>query len=67
MAMKKLVRSRKQKMLAGICGGIAEYFNIDATFVRVIFTLILFIGAFFVPAFVYAVLYFIIPESDAWE
>jgi len=65
--MKKLVRSRKQKMLAGICGGIAEYFNIDATIIRVIFVLVLFFGVFFIPAIVYAILYFIIPEADAWE
>ncbi|MDO4280354.1 MAG: PspC domain-containing protein [Peptococcaceae bacterium] len=39
---KKLYRSRTQKMLAGVCGGIAEYFDADPTLVRlgwVIFTL----------------------------
>ncbi|HPD98977.1 MAG TPA: PspC domain-containing protein [Candidatus Saccharibacteria bacterium] len=33
--MKKLYRSRTNSVLFGICGGIAEYFNIDATVVRV--------------------------------
>lgn len=31
---KKLYRSRSERMLAGICGGLAEYFNIDPTIVR---------------------------------
>ena len=40
---KKLYRSDENKMLAGVCGGIAEYFNIDATLVRlgwVVFSLL---------------------------
>ncbi len=32
--MKKLYRSEKNRMIAGVCGGIAEYFNIDPTLVR---------------------------------
>lgn len=31
---KRLYRSRTKKMVAGVCGGIAEYFNIDETIVR---------------------------------
>ena len=31
---KKLYKSNKNKMLDGVCGGIAEYFNIDPTLVR---------------------------------
>ena len=36
---KKLTKSQKNKMFAGVCGGIAEYFNIDATIVRLVFVL----------------------------
>lgn len=32
--MKRLFRSRENKMICGVCGGIAEYFNIDPTLVR---------------------------------
>ena len=32
--MKRLYKSSKEKMIAGVCGGIAEYFNIDPTLVR---------------------------------
>ncbi len=33
-SMKRLYRSEKNRMIAGVCGGIAEYFNIDPTLVR---------------------------------
>lgn len=34
--MKKLYRSREDRMISGVCGGIAEYFNIDSTLVRIL-------------------------------
>lgn len=34
--MKKLTKSGSQKMIAGVCGGIAEYLNVDVTVVRLI-------------------------------
>ena len=34
--MKKLYKSRTNKMICGICGGIAEYFDMDPTVVRII-------------------------------
>ena len=34
--MKKLTKSGSQKMIAGVCGGIAEYLNVDVTIVRLI-------------------------------
>ena len=33
---KKLYKSQDNRMICGVCGGIAEYFNIDATLVRLI-------------------------------
>lgn len=33
--MKQLYRSRKNRVAAGVCGGIAEYFNVDPTIVRI--------------------------------
>lgn len=41
---KKLYRSEDNKMLAGVCGGIAEYFNIDPTLVRVIWAAVSIFG-----------------------
>ena len=39
MVEKRLYRSRENKMLCGVCGGIGEYFNIDATLIRLLFVL----------------------------
>lgn len=36
MEPKRLYRSEKNRMLAGVCGGLAEYFNVDPTIVRLI-------------------------------
>ena len=42
---KKLYRSNKDKKLAGVCGGLAEYLGMDATIIRVIWVLLaLFVG-----------------------
>ncbi len=38
--MKKLYKSQYDRKLCGVCGGIAEYFNIDSTIVRLIWVLL---------------------------
>ena len=59
--MKKLYRSKSNRVLVGVCGGIAEYFNIDPTLVRVAWA----VGSVFLFAGVvaYVVCAFIIPEK----
>ena len=42
---RKLYRSRNERMLAGVCGGIGEYFNVDPTLIRVLFVVLGLIGA----------------------
>ena len=44
--MKKLYRSRSNKVIAGVAGGVAEYFDIDPVIVRLAFFGLLFSGAF---------------------
>lgn len=39
MVEKRLYRSRENKTLCGVCGGIGEYFNVDATLIRLLFVL----------------------------
>lgn len=39
MGPKKLFRSEANKMLCGVCGGLADYLNLDATIVRLLFVL----------------------------
>lgn len=50
--MKKLVKSRKDKKLCGVCGGIAKYLDTDSTIVRII-TLILGVISFGATVVVY--------------
>lgn len=58
--MKKLYRSREDKMLAGVCGGIAEYFNMDSTIVRILMVLISLGGG--TGILIYIALAIIMPE-----
>ncbi|MDY0379835.1 MAG: PspC domain-containing protein [Defluviitoga tunisiensis] len=44
--MKKLYRSRENKVLAGVCGGIGEYFEIDPVIVRLIWIVLTMIWGF---------------------
>ena len=56
---KRLLRS-KNRMIAGVCGGIAEYFNIDPTIVRILWVLFTFAGGAGILAYIIA--WIIIPE-----
>lgn len=57
---KRLYRSRTNRKIAGVCGGLAEYFNIDATIVRIIAILLLLPGG--LPGFLpYIVLWIVVP------
>ena len=40
---KRLMRSSSDKKIAGVCGGVAQYFNIDSTLVRIIVLALLFV------------------------
>ena len=60
--MKKLRRSRKNRVVCGVLGGIAEYFDVDPTIVRVLYILFSFSGF---PIFLYILLAIIIPEESS--
>ena len=58
---KRLVRSSLDKKIAGVCGGLARYFDIDATLVRVVFVLLaLFSGGGLI---LYIILWLVMPAS----
>ncbi len=58
---KRLYRSRKQRQVAGVCGGIADYLSIDPTLVRLVWVLLALIGG---PGVVlYIILAVIVPEE----
>ena len=60
---KKLVRSTSNRIIGGVCAGVADYLNMDANLVRVLTVLIsLFTG---VPIVVYIVLAFVLPEEGS--
>lgn len=58
---KKLYRSVKDRKIAGVCGGIGEYFNIDPTLIRLGMVIICCMGGSGVLAYIIAAL--IIPEE----
>ena len=57
---KKLYRSKSDRQIAGVCGGLAEYINIDPTVIRVIWALVGLTGAGLVA---YLVCALVIPEK----
>jgi phage shock protein C len=59
---RKLYRSRNQRMLAGICGGLAEYFNVDATLIRVLFLVLAVFGG--TGLVIYVVMWLIVPDVN---
>ena len=60
--MKRLFRSRKDRMVSGVLGGVAEYLGIDSTVVRMLFVLGLFFSVFTL-SFVYLAAIFIMPDE----
>ncbi len=58
---KRLYRSRKERMLAGVCGGIAEYFEVDPPIVRLAWVLFTFAGGAGLVAYIIA--WIIVPEA----
>lgn len=59
-----LRRSTHNRMIAGICGGLGEYFGIDPTLVRVMYVIGSLISVAFPGALIYLILWLIIPERE---
>jgi phage shock protein C len=60
---KHLQRSRTEKMIGGVCGGLGEYFGIDPTIVRVLWVAVTLLGG--AGILLYLVLWVIMPEQPA--
>jgi phage shock protein PspC (stress-responsive transcriptional regulator) len=58
---KKLYRSRKSRILAGVCGGIAEFINLDPTIIRLAW--VIFSLAYGVGVLAYIIAWLLIPNS----
>jgi phage shock protein PspC (stress-responsive transcriptional regulator) len=63
-ATKRLRRSVTDRKIAGVCGGIAEYFEVDSTIVRLIWVLVILLPIPLVPAFIgYFLAWLILPKA----
>lgn len=62
---KKLYKSRTVKTVAGVCGGLEDYFNIDVTIIRLIWVAITIATGVFPGVFAYIAAALIIPEEPA--
>jgi len=57
---RRLYRSRSDRMIAGVCGGIGEYFGVDATLIRLGWAILVVLG---VGILAYILAWIIIPEA----
>jgi phage shock protein C len=58
---RKLYRSKSNRKLAGVCGGLAQYFNLDATLMRVLFVVLAVLGGSGVV--IYVAMWIIVPNE----
>jgi len=62
MNEKRLYQSGTERMIGGVCGGLAEFFNIDPTIVRLIFVILLLTGS--AGFWIYLILLVVVPEES---
>lgn len=58
-----LVRSRRNKMIAGVCGGLANWLGWDPTLVRFLYVVVSVLSAAFPGAIVYVLLWLLMPKE----
>jgi phage shock protein C len=56
---RRLYRSRRDRKIAGVCGGLADFFGIDPTWVRLLFILFFFLGGS--ALLIYIIMWVIVP------
>jgi len=61
MEPKRLFRSRKDRILGGVCGGLGTYFNLDPVLMRLIWVVLFFFAGFGLLAYIVA--WIVIPEE----
>lgn len=62
---KRLMRSSRDKKIAGVCAGLAEYFDLDPTIIRVVWLLAIFLGGTGVLA--YLILWIVLPVAPLYS
>ncbi|MGN1279815.1 MAG: PspC domain-containing protein [Limosilactobacillus sp.] len=63
--MKKRLTKSKDKVFLGVCGGLANYFHVDPTIVRLIVLVLLVMTGFFPIGLIYLVAALIMPDADS--
>ncbi len=63
-ASRPLRRSRTNREIAGVVGGLAEYFRVDPTLLRVIYVVVSIVSAAFPGLLVYILLWLLVPEAE---
>ncbi|MEX0931372.1 MAG: PspC domain-containing protein [Candidatus Paceibacterota bacterium] len=61
--MKKLYLSKDNKKFLGVCAGIAKYFDLDPTLIRVLFVVLALVTVVMPMVIAYFILYFVLPED----
>ena len=64
MSRNPLRRSRRRRVLAGVCGGFADWLGWDPTLVRILYVVVSVCSAAFPGVFVYLVLWLVMPRAD---
>ena len=64
---KRLRRSTRDCKIAGVCGGLAEYLDIDATVVRIVYILLAFFSAAFPGIILYIIMMLVMPKDNLLE
>jgi phage shock protein PspC (stress-responsive transcriptional regulator) len=59
-----LMRSRRDRMIAGVCGGLAQWLGWDPTLVRILYVVVSVLSVGFPGTLVYIVLWIIMPEES---
>jgi phage shock protein C len=63
MARKQLMRPRADRKIAGVCAGLAEYFDLDITLVRVLWLVVTFFTGIIFGVIAYIVAWIVMPEE----
>ena len=63
MQNNRLYRSKSSKMIAGVCGGLADFFGLDPSLVRLVFVLLALLGGH--GLLLYLILWIIVPYNQA--
>jgi len=60
---KRLYRSASQKMLGGVCGGLAEYFDVDVSIIRLLLIGLALVTAVLPMTFFYIIAWIVVPQA----